>query len=55
MLFFQSWNLLTRTSQSFEFINIRLTLIWVAGFFVRYFILLPGRTCILIVGVNATF
>lgn len=48
----QSWNLLTRTSMSFEFVNLRLTVIWIIGFFVRYFILLPGRTCILIVGVS---
>ena len=49
---FQSWNLLTRTSQSFEFVNVRLTVIWITGFFVRYFILLPGRALILIVGVS---
>lgn len=45
------WNLLTRTSQSFEFVNLKLTMIWIGGFFVRYCILLPGRMCILIVGV----
>ena len=48
----KSWNLLTRTSQSFEFVNVRLTVIWITGFFVRYFILLPGRALILIVGVS---
>jgi len=44
------WNLLTRTSQSFEFVNLKLTTIWILGFFVRYCILLPGRMCILFVG-----
>ena len=48
----QSWNLLTRTSQSFEFVNIRLTVIWICGFIFRYFVLLPGRTIILVVGVS---
>ncbi len=48
----KSWNLLTRTSQSFEFVNLRLTVIWIIGFVVRYFVLLPGRTIILCVGVS---
>jgi len=46
------WNLLTRTSQSFEFVNLKLTTIWILGFFVRYCILLPGRMCILFVGLT---
>jgi len=45
------WNLLTRTDkQNFEFVNMKLTTIWILGFFVRYCILLPGRVCILFVG-----
>ena len=48
----QSWNLLTRTSQSFEFVNIRLTVIWIIGFIFRYCVLLPGRILILGVGVS---
>ena len=48
----KSWNLLTRTSQTFEFVNIRLTVIWIVGFVVRYFVLLPGRAVILAVGVK---
>jgi len=44
------WNLLTRTSQSFEFVNLKLTMIWVMGFVVRYCVLLPGRMLILFVG-----
>jgi len=47
------WNLLTRTDkQNFEFVSIKLTTIWVLGFFVRYCILLPGRVCILFVGLT---
>ena len=47
------WNLLTRTDkQNFEFVNMKLTTIWILGFFVRYCILLPGRVCILFVGVS---
>jgi len=48
---FQSWNLLTRTSQSFEFVSLKLTIVWIIGFFVRYFLLLPLRACILVVAV----
>jgi len=47
----KSWNLLTRTSQSFEFVNIRLTIIWMIGFLFRYCVLLPGRILILGVGI----
>ncbi|KAK2706268.1 glycerol-3-phosphate acyltransferase 3-like isoform X1 [Artemia franciscana] len=47
----RSWNLLTRTNHSYEFINIRLTVIWVIGFFFRYFILLPSRVVICFIGV----
>jgi len=44
------WNLLTRTSQSFEFVTLKLTIIWISGFIVRYCVLLPGRMLILFVG-----
>jgi len=44
------WNLLSRTSQSFEFVNVKLTVIWLVGFLLRYCILLPGRFLILCVG-----
>jgi len=46
----KSWNFLTRTSGSFEYINIKLSCIWIFGCFVRYCILLPGRMAILVVG-----
>ena len=49
------WNLLTRTSQSFEFVNLKLTIIWISGFIVRYCVLLPGRMLILFVGVSLLF
>ena len=53
LVYFQVWNLLTRTDkQNFEFVNMKLTTIWILGFFVRYCILLPGRVCILFVGVS---
>jgi len=48
----KTWNLLTRTQTlSFEHVNARLTLVWGAGFVVRYFVLLPGRLVIFAVGV----
>jgi len=46
----KSWNLLTRTNQNFEFINLKLTLFWALGFFFRYCVLFPGRLAILLVG-----
>jgi len=44
------WNLLSRTSQSFEFVNVKLTVMWIAGTIIRYVFLLPGRFLILLVG-----
>ncbi|TRY71415.1 hypothetical protein DNTS_011661 [Danionella cerebrum] len=38
-----SWNLLTRTNNYFQYISLRLTVLWVAGVIVRYGILLPLR------------
>ena len=51
---FQCWNLLSRTSQSFEFVNVKLTVIWILGTIIRYGILLPGRFLILLVGVSCS-
>ncbi|XP_076043637.1 glycerol-3-phosphate acyltransferase 4 isoform X2 [Oratosquilla oratoria] len=45
-----SWNLLTRTNCHYEFISVRLTIFWVVGFLVRYFLLLPLRITILLFG-----
>ncbi|KAL1122799.1 hypothetical protein AAG570_003125 [Ranatra chinensis] len=47
----KSWNLLTRTNRQYEFISWRLSFIWVAGFFIRYFFLLPLRVLICFFGV----
>jgi len=46
----KSWNLLTRTNHKFRFINWKLSLFWCFGFFFRYFLLLPGRAAIFVVG-----
>ncbi|CAG0913545.1 unnamed protein product [Notodromas monacha] len=46
----QSWNLLTRTNQNYEFISVRLTLIWVLGFLLRYIILFPFRVMLTATG-----
>ncbi|XP_054739127.1 glycerol-3-phosphate acyltransferase 3 isoform X2 [Anastrepha obliqua] len=47
----KSWNLLTRTNRRYEFISWKITLIWMAGFAVRYFILMPLRVFVCFVGV----
>jgi len=46
----KNWNLLTRTGQSFQFINWKLSFFYVLGCFFRYCILFPGRLAILVVG-----
>ncbi|XP_023409065.1 glycerol-3-phosphate acyltransferase 3 isoform X2 [Loxodonta africana] len=38
-----SWNLLTRTNVNFQYISLRLTMVWVLGVIVRYCVLLPLR------------
>lgn len=38
-----SWNLLSRTKYSFHFFNWQLTLLWIAGFMFRYYVLVPCR------------
>lgn len=47
----KSWNLLTRTNRQYEFISGKLSVIWVSGFFFRYFFLLPMRVLICFFGV----
>ncbi|KAL9918622.1 glycerol-3-phosphate acyltransferase 4 isoform X2 [Glossina fuscipes] len=47
----RSWNLLARTNRRYEFINWKITLIWVIGFTVRYSILMPLRVFVCFVGV----
>lgn len=48
----KSWNLLTRTNRQYEFINWKITLIWVFGFAVRYTILMPLRVLVCFIGVS---
>ncbi|KAJ9579576.1 hypothetical protein L9F63_004761, partial [Diploptera punctata] len=47
----KSWNLLTRTNRHYEFISWRLSFIWMVGFLMRYFFLLPLRVFICFFGV----
>uniref|UniRef100_A0A903ZPC6 Phospholipid/glycerol acyltransferase domain-containing protein n=1 Tax=Anopheles quadriannulatus TaxID=34691 RepID=A0A903ZPC6_ANOQN len=47
----KNWNLLTRTNRQYEFISWRLTVIWMIGFLIRYFILMPMRVLICFIGV----
>lgn len=47
-----TWNLLSRTNDhAYEFVSFRLTLCWLLGFLVRYFILFPLRVIILLLGI----
>ncbi|XP_078668488.1 glycerol-3-phosphate acyltransferase 3-like isoform X1 [Branchiostoma floridae x Branchiostoma belcheri] len=47
-----SWNLLTRTNTHYEFVSVRLTILWVIGFLFRYCCLLPMRFILTVVSVN---
>ncbi|XP_063909481.1 glycerol-3-phosphate acyltransferase 4 isoform X4 [Zophobas morio] len=47
----KNWNLLIRTNRRYEFISWKLTVMWVCGFFVRYFFLFPLRVTICFFGV----
>eukprot|EP00058_Branchiostoma_floridae_P023585 XP_002609075.1 hypothetical protein BRAFLDRAFT_115303 [Branchiostoma floridae] len=47
-----SWNLLTRTNTHYEFVSMRLTILWVIGFLFRYCCLLPMRFILTVVSVN---
>ncbi|KAL6734141.1 hypothetical protein Aduo_004712 [Ancylostoma duodenale] len=47
-----SWNLLTRTRYSFQYINWKLSLIWFAGFLFRYLILVPIRIALFVLGMS---
>uniref|UniRef100_A0A1Y1LF29 Phospholipid/glycerol acyltransferase domain-containing protein n=2 Tax=Photinus pyralis TaxID=7054 RepID=A0A1Y1LF29_PHOPY len=47
----KNWNLLTRTNTHYEFISWKLTIIWMCGFFIRYFFLFPLRVFICFFGV----
>ncbi|XP_067263787.1 glycerol-3-phosphate acyltransferase 3-like isoform X1 [Chanodichthys erythropterus] len=47
-----SWNLLTRTNYNFQYISLRLTVLWVVGVVVRYSILLPLRITLAAIGLS---
>ncbi|XP_048044683.1 glycerol-3-phosphate acyltransferase 3-like isoform X1 [Megalobrama amblycephala] len=47
-----SWNLLTRTNYNFQYISLRLTVLWVVGVVVRYCILLPLRITLTTIGLS---
>ncbi|XP_017839690.1 glycerol-3-phosphate acyltransferase 3 isoform X3 [Drosophila busckii] len=47
----KSWNMLTRTNRHYEFISWKITLIWMVGFTMRYFVLMPLRVLVCFVGV----
>lgn len=51
----KSWNLLTRTNRQYEFITWKLTFMWMAGFIIRYFILMPLRVLICFIGVSINY
>ncbi|XP_054538855.1 glycerol-3-phosphate acyltransferase 3 isoform X4 [Pan troglodytes] len=47
-----SWNLLTRTNVNFQYISLRLTMVWVLGVIVRYCVLLPLRVTLAFIGIS---
>uniref|UniRef100_A0A8C1XW20 1-acylglycerol-3-phosphate O-acyltransferase 9, like n=1 Tax=Cyprinus carpio TaxID=7962 RepID=A0A8C1XW20_CYPCA len=47
-----SWNLLTRTNNNFQYISLRLTVLWGGGVVVRYCILLPLRITLTAIGLS---
>ncbi|XP_072027029.1 glycerol-3-phosphate acyltransferase 3-like, partial [Amphiura filiformis] len=46
-----SWNLLTRTSMRYQYLGLRLTLLWGVAFLFRYFFLLPLRIIATVIGI----
>ncbi|XP_016389764.1 glycerol-3-phosphate acyltransferase 3-like [Sinocyclocheilus rhinocerous] len=47
-----SWNLLTRSNNNFQYISLRLTVLWGVGVVVRYCILLPLRITLTAIGLS---
>lgn len=47
-----SWNLLTRTNNYFQYISLKLTLVYALGIFVRYCILTPLRITLALIGIT---
>ncbi|XP_055517951.1 glycerol-3-phosphate acyltransferase 4 [Leucoraja erinacea] len=48
----ESWNLMTRTNNNFQYISLRLTILWGLGVFVRYCFLLPLRVTLAFTGIS---
>ncbi|CAI5454330.1 unnamed protein product [Caenorhabditis angaria] len=46
-----SWNLLSRTKFSFHYFNWQLTILWILGFMVRYYILVPFRIALFLIAI----
>ncbi|MBN3310041.1 glycerol-3-phosphate acyltransferase 3 [Amia ocellicauda] len=47
-----SWNLLTRTNNNFQYISLRLTIIWAVGVVIRYCVLFPLRVTLATIGLS---
>ncbi|KAK1176187.1 glycerol-3-phosphate acyltransferase 3-like [Acipenser oxyrinchus oxyrinchus] len=47
-----SWNLLTRSNNNFQYISLRISIIWVLGVCIRYCILLPLRVTLATIGLS---
>lgn len=47
-----SWNLLTRTNKNYQYMSMRLTVLWCIGGIIRYAILLPARVTLTFFGVG---
>uniref|UniRef100_A0A8C7HLF8 Phospholipid/glycerol acyltransferase domain-containing protein n=1 Tax=Oncorhynchus kisutch TaxID=8019 RepID=A0A8C7HLF8_ONCKI len=47
-----SWNLLTRTNIDFQYISLKLTMVWGLGVFIRYCILTPLRIMLASIGLT---
>lgn len=45
-----SWNLLTRTNKNYQFVSWKLTVYWLIGFVIRFYMLLPIRFAIFAFG-----
>ncbi|XP_062902807.1 glycerol-3-phosphate acyltransferase 3 [Mobula hypostoma] len=46
------WNLLTRTNRNFQYISVRLTILWGLGVAIRYGVLLPLRITLGVIGIS---
>ncbi|KAM9043329.1 glycerol-3-phosphate acyltransferase 4 [Balaenoptera ricei] len=48
----ESWNLLSRTNYNFQYISLRLTVLWGLGVLIRYCFLLPLRIALAFTGIS---